>query len=209
MIEYPLAEDPDNRILSNASVVLKSGGLVVFPTDTNWIVACDPFSKKGPERFYQLKKERSKLKHFSLICDSISKASEVAYIHNTAFRKIRNKVPGHYTFIFLALKKITRVVQASKTDHEIGVRFVPSVFVNRFLEFHDEVLLTTQITPEMLNLSEGDQIYSYHIEDAMKGKIDLILDPGEYDFVGPSTVIDFTDEGESGILVRQGAGVWP
>ena len=49
MIEYVIAESPDDRILAKASQILKDGGLVCYPTDTNWLVVCDPFVKKGLE----------------------------------------------------------------------------------------------------------------------------------------------------------------
>lgn len=208
MIEYLIPHSPDERVLKKASLILKKGGLVVFPTDTNWIIACDPFSKIGVEKFYHIKKERNKLKHYSVLCDSLSKASEIANIHNSAFRSIRNKVPGNYTFIFTALKKITKVVSASKTDHEVGIRFVPSAMVTKLIECHGEVLLSTQITPDMIGLSDADEIYSYLIEEYYGGSIEMILDPGEYSFSGPSTIINFTNEAQAEVQ-RLGVGVWP
>ena len=107
MIEYVIPENPDDRILRKASSLLSQGGLIAFPTDTNWIAVCDPFVKKGVEKLYSLKNE-GKLKHYSILCDSLSRASEVAVIHNSAFRLLKKKVPGHYTFIFEAKKKITK-----------------------------------------------------------------------------------------------------
>ena len=207
MIEYVIGENPDDRILLKASKVLSEGGLIVFPTDTNWIIACDPFVKKGLEKFYRIKKE-GPLKHYSILCDSISRASEVAHVSDKAFRMIRGKIPGHYTFIFTANKKITRAVQASKTDKEVGVRFVPSHLVTKLIEVHNGVVLSTNITPEMLGLTENDDVFSYQIEEELVGHIDLILDPGEYHFVGQSTVVDLSDELDIH-LVREGAGDWP
>ncbi len=206
MIEYIIAENPDDRVLQKASSLLKEGGLVVFPTDTNWLITCDVFNKKGVEKLYKIKNEGN-LKHYSVVCDSFSRASEVANIHDKAYRMLKNKVPGHYTFIFEATKKITRAVQASKSDKQVGVRFPPCHLSKKLIETHDHVLLSTHIDNQMLGLAEDEMIYSYQIEELLMGKIDMILDPGEYNFVGASTIVDLSDESDIHVI-RQGSGVW-
>jgi tRNA threonylcarbamoyl adenosine modification protein (Sua5/YciO/YrdC/YwlC family) len=206
MIEYIIAENPDDRVLNKASSLLKEGGLVVLPTDTNWLVLCDVFNKKGVEKLYKIKNEGT-LKHYSVICDSVSRASDVALIYDKAFRLIRKKIPGHFTFIFEATKKITRAVQANKTDKQVGVRFPPCVLAQKLIEAHGNVLLSTHIDNEMLQLSADEMIYSYQIEELLMGKIDMILDPGEYTFVGSTTIVDLSDESDIHV-VRQGSGDW-
>lgn len=207
MIEYVIPESPDDRILKKASEILKAGGLVCYPTDTNWLIVCDPFNKKGLSKLYRLKNE-GPLKHYSLICDTISRAQEVAHIYDSAFKMIRKKVPGHYTFIFEARKKITRAVQANKSDKEVGVRFCPDLISQNLIDIHGEVLLSTHVTNELLELSAGEDFYSYQIEETLKGTLDMIIDPGEYDFVGASTMVDLSVEGEIEVL-RDGSGSWP
>ena len=203
MIEYVIAENPDNRILKKASAVLKDGGIICFPTDTNWIMACDPYNKNGVDKLYRLKHEDKK-KHFSLLCDDFSNASEVAMIDNSAFKMLKRIIPGHYTFIFEAKKNIAKVIKASKTDKQIGIRFVPTTLTQRLIAVHGDVIMSTNILPSMLQVSDTEPIYSYIIEDKLR-EIDLIIDPGEFEFVGQSTVIDFS-EGMGPVLVREGAG---
>ncbi|WP_127718341.1 L-threonylcarbamoyladenylate synthase [Halobacteriovorax sp. HLS] len=207
MIEYVIAESPDDRVLKKASDILKSGGLVCYPTDTNWLIVCDPFNKKGLEKLYRVKNE-GPLKHYSLIADTISRAQEVAHIHDSAFKMIRKKVPGHYTFIFEARKKITRAVQANKSDKEVGVRFCPDLISQNLIAVHEDVLLSTHVTNELVKVSEGEEIYSYQIEEALRGQLDMIIDPGEYNFVGVSTIVNLTQEGVVEVL-REGSGDWP
>lgn len=203
MIEYVIANNPDDRILDKASKILKSGGIVCIPTDTNWIMTCDPFSKAGVDKLYRLKKEDKK-KHFSLLCDNISKASEVAMIDNHSFKLIKKVSPGHYTFIFEAKHNIAKALKATKTDKQIGIRFVPTILVQKLIEFHGNVLLSTNLTAEILQIDENDEIYSFIIEEKMH-EIDLIIDPGEFEFVGQSTIIDFSQE-NGPVIIREGAG---
>lgn len=204
MIEYVIGENPDDRVLAKASETIKAGGLVCLPTDTSWVVIADPFHKKGVEKIYRLKKV-DRLKHFSLLCDSISRASEVAVIDDSVFRIIKKKIPGHFTFIFEATKKITRAVQANKNDHQVGLRFVPSTLVEKFLEAHGDVVISTNLTGDMLGLGEDDAIYSYQIEETLSAQLGMIVDPGDYDFVGLSTIVDFTSGAPE--IIREGVGV--
>lgn len=198
MIEYIIPQNPDDRILKKASELLKDGHIIVAPTDTNWVMLASPFHKDAVEKLYRAKGEE-KSHHFSLLCSDISMASEVAVIPDFAFKKIRNKIPGHYTFIFEAKKKIVKALKASKTDHQIGVRFVPSLFIERLLVEHGDCLLSTNIEKP-----EGEEIYSYQLEEILKGKVAMIVDPGEYDFSGYSTIYDFSAGDIE--LVRAGAG---
>lgn len=208
MIYYISPYNIDERILKRASSLLKEGQLVIFPTDTNWIISCDPFSKQGLKKFYQVKEQREKLKSYSLLCDTLSRASEVAKIHNTAFRQMKGKIPGHYTFILIALKKIIRVLQGSRKDRQIGLRFIPSLLIARLLSLHKNILLSTQISPDMLGLESQDEITSLKIEDFFAGQVSLIFDIEDHQFYGPSTIVDLTEE-SSGKIIRQGVGLWP
>jgi tRNA threonylcarbamoyl adenosine modification protein (Sua5/YciO/YrdC/YwlC family) len=206
MIEYIIAHSPDDRVLAKASAILKSGGLVCFPTDTSWTLAACSTNKSAIEKLYKIKKE-GKQKHFSILCDEISTASDVAIIQNHAFKTLKKLIPGHYTFIFEASKKMAKLVQASKTDKEVGIRFVPSILIEKLIKEHGEVLISTNIPDKMFDLPEDstEQIYSYQVEEACSHLVEMIIDPGEFEFSGPSTIIDFSS-GEIPLLVREGAG---
>lgn len=204
MIEYILDSNPDDRILKRARDFLKEGKLVVVPTDTNWVLLGDPFQKAAVEKLYRLKKEE-KSHHFSLLVDSISTASELAEISDAAFKLIRNKIPGHYTFIFGATKKMTKVLKASKTDHQVGIRFVPVNFIKVLLELYGGPLISTNIHEGLMGREFlPEEIYSFEIEERLGGQVSLIIDPGEPVFVGPSTIYDLRDE--EFVIIREGKG---
>lgn len=206
MIEYVIAHSPDDRVLNKATNALKAGKLICFPTDTSWVLACSCESRTAIEKLYKIKDE-GKEHHFSLLSDDISKASEVAVIDNNAFKVIKRVIPGHYTFIFEATKKIAKQIQASKIDKEVGLRFVPSTLVNKIIENYGNVLLSTNIPKSLLGIGEDstEMIYSYQIEDKISHLTTMIIDPGEFEFSGPSTVISFCNEDGIEIL-REGAG---
>jgi tRNA threonylcarbamoyl adenosine modification protein (Sua5/YciO/YrdC/YwlC family) len=204
MIEYIIYQNPDDRILKKACHFLEKEGLICLPTDTNWIIVADPYKKDAVEKLYQLKKEEKK-KHFSLLCDSISRASEVAIISDSCFKLLKRAIPGHYTFILKASRDIQKVLKASKTDHEIGLRFIPNKVVNKLIEMYNKPLLSTNLTPELLDINEDDSVYSTLIEESQISHfISMIIDPDEINFVGKSSIISFVNNAPE--VLRVGAG---
>jgi tRNA threonylcarbamoyl adenosine modification protein (Sua5/YciO/YrdC/YwlC family) len=203
MIEYVVKHNPDDRILAKASQILKSGGLLCFPTETNWVVVCDPFNKIAVDKLYLLRHVEN-TKHLTVLCSRFQKATEIAFISDSAFSLMKRIVPGPYTFIFEAQKKITKHLKASKYDHQVGIRFPPNNLCQRILDHHEDVVISTHLTADMLELEQGSLVYSALIEDHFGGKIDLIIDPGEIEFVGQTSIIDFTSGTPE--IIREGVG---
>ena len=206
MIEYVVEHNPDDRTLLKASQILRNGGLICFPTETNWVVVADPFQKGGIDKLYKLRHVEN-TKHFTVLCDDFQKAQEVSFIDDNAFRILKKIIPGSYTFIFDARKKITKHLKASKTDKEVGIRFPPKQLCRRLLEVHGEVVISSHLTHEMLEMEDdGIPLYSALIDDYYGQQIELIIDPGEYEFIGNhTTIIDFTSGRPE--VIREGAGI--
>jgi tRNA A37 threonylcarbamoyladenosine synthetase subunit TsaC/SUA5/YrdC len=55
MIDYVVESNIDDRVLAKASQILRNGGLLCFPTETNWVVVCDPFNKSAVDKLYRLR----------------------------------------------------------------------------------------------------------------------------------------------------------
>ncbi len=203
MIEYVVEHNPDSRVLQRASELLRAGGLVCFPLESNWVVIADPYNRAGVDKLYHLRHVEN-TKHFTILCASFQKASEIAYVSDGAFALMKRVVPGPFTFIFEAQKKVTKLLKASKYDHQVGIRFPPKKLCRAILEAHGDVVISSHVTADMLELDEGGFIYSALIEEQFGNLINLIIDPGEVEFTGPSTIVDFT--GGEPEVVRVGEG---
>ncbi|MDA8792344.1 L-threonylcarbamoyladenylate synthase [Bacteriovoracaceae bacterium] len=203
MISYVFEHSIDQRVLDSACNLLKKGCLLCFPTDTSWIIVCDPTIKEAITKFYSLKSE-DKTKHYSLLCNSISMASEVAFVDDKHFKVIKKNIPGHFTFILEAQKSVRKYIKASKTDREIGLRFPPGLIVTKLIESYEKPLISTNLTHELLKLEKDQLIYPLLIEDCLGHLISMIIDPGEVNFVGPSTIVSLM--GQIPEILRQGAG---
>jgi len=210
MIHYVIPENPDNRLLDKICAALDSDQVIVFPTDTSWVLAVNLFSKKAIESLYRLK-SMDKKKHLSVLCNNISQASRFALISDSCFCRIRSKVPGPYTFIFNPSHEIPRSIKDYRKENQIGIRIPDSILCRRLIEHYKHPILATSITHAMLGLEQNEdsfeleQIFSYQIEEAFP-QIEMIIDPGEFHILGGSSVIDFASDPGIAIVIREGAG---
>jgi tRNA threonylcarbamoyl adenosine modification protein (Sua5/YciO/YrdC/YwlC family) len=209
MIEYVVGKNPDDRVLQRAVQALAKGDVISFPTESHWVFAASLKSKKAVDSLYRIK-NMDKHKHLTLLCGSISQASEMAIISNYAFKLIKKVIPGPYTFILEPTKQLPRVIKDYGKDKEIGVRFPRNPFARRLLSFYEEPLLTTSITAETFNgtMHEGDQdmeIFSYQIDDVFGHALGMVIDPDCGDIIGEGSIIDFS-KGDSPEIIREGQG---
>jgi tRNA A37 threonylcarbamoyladenosine synthetase subunit TsaC/SUA5/YrdC len=66
----------DIRLIQQAVDVLKSGGVIIFPTDTVYSMGCDLYNKKGLNELAKLKNIKLNKANFSIICSDLSHLSE-------------------------------------------------------------------------------------------------------------------------------------
>ena len=114
---------PQPRVVERAVSVLSSGGLLAFPTDTYYGLGCDLFDKRAIERIYQLK-QLPRSHELSFICQDLAEISRYAIVDNAAYRVLRRKVPGPYTFILPATRLVPDLVL--RRQKTVGIRIPDS-----------------------------------------------------------------------------------
>lgn len=216
MIEYVSAGNPDDRILAKAAGILGDGGIVAFPTDTSWSIACSVASKGGVRKLKQVGRGRDE-RHFTLLCADIAQIGELCSLDNTRFRLLKRLVPGPYVFVLKPLFGTEKALDIRRK--ELGVRIPDHLLPRALVRAAGQPLfsITAKRTMEedqgkgsaeedYLNIPEEELFDGgWELED-IPG-IDLILDTGEDRPRLLSTVIDLT--GDEVLVLRQGAGRAP
>jgi tRNA threonylcarbamoyl adenosine modification protein (Sua5/YciO/YrdC/YwlC family) len=187
---------PQPRLIERAVQTLSAGGLIAFPTDTYYGFGCDLFDKRAIERIYQLK-QLPRSHELSFICADLAEVSRYAMVDNSAYRVLRRKTPGPYTFILPAARVVPElVVRRQKT---VGVRIPDSPIALEIVRKLEHPLISTSAaTPDGEVLIDPRDI-----KERLGHGLELILDGG-YQPNEPSSIIDLS--GPQPVVVRQGKG---
>ncbi len=189
---------PQGRHIHRAVEVLTSGGVIIYPTDTVYGIGCSIFNTRAIERIYQIK-QQDQNKPFSFICSDLSGISEYAKVSNSAYRFMKQLVPGPYTFILPAsrLKQLPRsMISKRKT---VGIRVPNNPICQAIIKELGHPILNASLVNDRSEIIVDPEI----IHERFENRVDLILE-GEHSLQEFSTVLDLTDE--QPIVVREGAG---
>ncbi len=179
---------------------LEQGGIIIYPTDTLYAFACKLGLMKPSERLANLKGKKFEKSNFSIVCNSISQASEfIKPISNNLFKLLKNNTPGPFTFVFQASTKIPKILQTKKKT--IGIRIPDSEITLKIVEGLGYPLITTSLP----NISVEDECFTNpdYFVDLFEDKVDMIIDNGMC-LKQQSTVVNLV--GEEIEIIRQGLG---
>ena len=195
---YP--ENPGEKVIEQVVDVLKKGGLIIYPTDTVYGLGCDITNQKAIEKIARLRGVKVEKAHFSFVCHDLSHISDyIIPIDNETFRVIKKALPGPFTFIFNANKKVPKLLSSSKKT--VGIRVPDNNIARMIVKTLGNPVISTSIHDE-------DEIKEYStdpelIHEKYEHLVDLVIDGG-YGSNEPSTIVDCT-QGEFEII-RQGKG---
>ncbi|ANH83536.1 threonylcarbamoyl-AMP synthase [Niabella ginsenosidivorans] len=193
-------KDPQPRLIKQVADCLRSGGIIVYPTDTIYGLGCDIFQTKAIERIAWIKQVDPKKAQFSFVCANLSHLSDFAkQISNTTFRTMKEYLPGPYTFILGASKQVPKILHSKKDT--VGIRVPDNKITRMLIEELGHPILSTTLPGELVEeYTDPEMIYNKY-----QNLVDIVVDGGIGGMI-PSTVIDAT--GDTMVLVRQGAGEW-
>lgn len=113
---------PDAGALKKAAAVLKSGGLVVYPTETAYALGCDPKHAKAVKRLFSVKK-RDASKPLPMIAASAPMAKRFLQLDRYARALAAAFWPGSLTLVAPSAPRLAPGV-ASK-QRELAARVSP------------------------------------------------------------------------------------
>jgi tRNA threonylcarbamoyl adenosine modification protein (Sua5/YciO/YrdC/YwlC family) len=189
---------PESRLIKRAAEIVRSGGVIAYPTDSCYALGCHIGDKTAMERIRKIR-DVDERHHFTLVCRDLSEIGTFAKVNNAQYRLLKAHTPGSYTFILQATRELPRRIAHPKRA-TIGVRVPEHVAALALLgELNEPLLSSTLMLPnEAEPLNDAEEIRA-----KLNHQVDLILDGGACGVV-PTTVIDLS--GDEPILVRQGKG---
>ncbi|MDD2483232.1 MAG: L-threonylcarbamoyladenylate synthase [Candidatus Shapirobacteria bacterium] len=193
-----IKENNYQKTIEETVEVLKNGGLVIFPSDTVYILAVDPTNKSAVEKLLAFK-NRWTGKAISVAVRDKKMALEYVDLNENGESLYKNLLPGPFTIISNGKGKLAKGIEAE--NGTLGIRIPDNKYINELVK-----LLGKPITATSANLSGRTPNYSIAsflrpLSNKKREMIDLMVDAGKIPRNKPSTVIDAT-EAELKILRR-------
>ncbi|MCB0376611.1 MAG: threonylcarbamoyl-AMP synthase, partial [Sinomicrobium sp.] len=192
-------ENPNPRAIKKVADVLRTGGLVIYPTDTVYGLGCDITHNKALERIARIKGVKPEKAKFSFICADLSNLSDyVRQIDAATFKLLKRALPGPYTFILPGNNNLPNAFKKKKT---VGIRVPDNAIARALVEELGNPVISTSIHDEddLLEYTTDPEL----IFEKWKNLVDIVIDGGYGDNV-PSTVIDLS--GSEPAVLREGKG---
>ena len=174
------ADDP--FVYKTALDILKSGGLVAFPTDTVYGVGALAFDGNAIESIYTAK-DRPVEKAIPILIGEIMDTIKVVTDFPLTARKLASRFwPGPLTCVLTKKPTLPEAVSASST---VGVRIPDHAVARVLLRFAGPMAVTSANISGQPSPSTAQEVL-----EQLNGRIPLIIDGGTSPGGVPSTVID-------------------
>ena len=191
---------PQARLIRQAAEIVRTGGVIAYPTDSTYAFACHLGDKAALERMRALR-ELSRRHLLTLMCRDLSVIATYARVDNAQYRQLRHHTPGPITFILQASREVPkRLLQERRKT--LGLRIPDNAITQALLaELGEPVLSTTAMLPgDLTPLTDAVEIRT-----RLEKKLDLVIDGGGCGTT-PTTVVDLTLSPPA--VLREGLGEW-
>lgn len=195
---YP--ENPNPKDIQQVVDVLKSGGIIVYPTDTIYGLGCDITNPKAVEKVARFRNVKVEKSNFSFVCSDLSHVADYSKpISNQLFKLLKYYLPGPYTFILNANSNVPKYFKGKKKT--VGVRIPDNSIILEIVRMLGNPIMSTSIydDDEIIEYSTDPEL----IHEKYKYFADIVIDGG-YGGNIPSTIVDLTKDYPE--IIRQGKG---
>lgn len=184
-----------NTDIKEAVSVLRSGGIILYPTDTVWGIGCDATNSEAVAKIYKLK-QREDSKSMLVLVDQPGRISSyISDVPEIAWDLIElSDTP--LTIIYSGAKNLASNLITQ--DGTIGIRVVKHDFCQRLVQRLGKPIVSTSANISGTTSPKG----FYEIDDIIKNGVDLIVSE-EFDNPisdKPSSIISLGAKGEIKVI---------
>ena len=181
--------------IKKAVEVLKSGGVILYPTDTIWGIGCDATNPEAVARIYQIKKRED------------SKSMLVLMENPALLERYVNDVPEiAWDLVEISTTPLTVIYPGAKNlapnliadDRSIGIRFTKEEFTTKLLQRFRRPIVSTSA-----NISgQKSPAFFDDISEETKKQVDYIVEYRQDDInpAQPSSIIKLWPGGRIDII---------
>lgn len=164
--------------------VVKSGGIIAYPTESVYGLGCDPFNQQAVEELLRIK-QRSIDQGLILIASHIQQILPLIQpLKPDDLARALKTWPGHHTWVFPQSKLVPKWISGKKKS--VAIRLSNHPIVSQLCTLLNQPLVSTSA-----NLSKQDNLKSIKdIKTTFGDKIDFYIDAPIGNQKKPSTICD-------------------
>jgi len=194
-----LSDHSKEDIISQTIEVLRSGGLVIYPTETTYGIGVDATNKQAVDKLLRYKKKRQG-KPLSIAVADQKMSEEFVLLNENARNIYSTFLPGPVTVVSKGKDVVAKGVESEQGT--LGVRIPNYPLMLEIIRAFGKPITATSANASYKKRPYAIQDILENISEKQKHLIDLILDAGGLPHNDPSTVIDTTLDEPS--VLRQG-----
>jgi len=175
--------------------ILRSGGTILYPTDTIWGIGCDASNQKAVDKIYKIKK-RIEGKSLLVLVDSIERIADYVDNLNPVIIDLVKNYNRPLTVIYPNAKNVAKGVSAA--DNTIGIRVVNDDFCRQLIRTFGKAIVSSsanisgdpapvlypQITSEIRkNVDYTVNLYHDRIRSMKPSRIIRVKENGDFEIV--------------------------
>jgi len=184
-----------NEAINKAIEVLRSGGIILYPTDTIWGLGCDATNKDAVEKIYKIKK-RDDSKSMLVLIDNPAKLNSYIDIVPELAWDLIDLADKPLTIIYPNAKNLASNIIAH--DRTIGIRVTNEDFSKKLCQRFRMPIVSTSA-----NVSGATSPVNFNdIAEEIKTQVDYIVDFRQEESGGstPSGIIKLGINGEVTVI---------
>lgn len=197
MDQIRLFDCSQHHDVSKCADVVKSGGVIVFPTDTVYGIGCDPYNHTAVNRVFAIK-ERKTAKPLPILASTMKDVRNIALIDPRADILARKYWPGKLTLVCPLLDRSISSLVVSNKD-TIAVRIPGNSCTLELIRKCRFLVGTSANISGKRPARDIPQVLS----SSLKG-FDAVLDGGFITEEKESTIVHLSKKGHLGII-REGS----
>ncbi len=194
-------ENPQLRLIHRAVEIIRKGGVIVYPTDSSYALACHLGDKQALDKIRRIRHLDDK-HNFTLACKDLTQVAMFTKIGNDAYRLIKALTPGPFTFILDATREVPRRLLHPKKK-TIGIRIPGHPVAQILLEELGEALFSSTLILPGESKAMNDP---FEIRTKLEHELDLVIDAGIIESE-ETTMIEISSLGIE--IISQGKGLAP
>lgn len=194
---YLKEEQIDETKIEEIAKAIKEGKLIIFPTDTVYGIGTNAYNEEACKKIYEIKGRPSCKPLIILISDTSMIEDLVENISPKEQKIIEKFWPGPLTIKFKKRKGILPDI-ISAGDEYVRIRLIKNGLIYKIIEKAEVPV----VAPSANISGHPTGIKIDNIIKELGGKVDYILDCGDYKSDEPSTIVQVEDE--KIVVIREG-----